>query len=81
VAERLAAGSVHRGNGSAADPGHQICQALNKRLAEAGSDSYIQELRLPHCKECGCPGVPPGVFLRMLFIGYFEGIDSQRGIA
>ena len=29
----------------------------------------------------GRPGIPPGVYFRMLFVGYFEGIDSQRGIA
>ena len=28
----------------------------------------------------GRPGIPPGVCFRMVFIGYFEGIDSQRGI-
>jgi transposase len=29
----------------------------------------------------GRPSIPPGVYFRMLFVGYFEGIDSQRGIA
>ena len=29
----------------------------------------------------GRPGIPPGVYFRMVFAGYFEGIDSQRGIA
>src|SRR5262249_46022187 len=29
----------------------------------------------------GRPSVPPGVYFRMLLVGYFEGIDSQRGIA
>src|SRR4051812_11263698 len=37
------------------------------------------------CEPCyarhGRPSIPPGVYFRMLFIGYFEGIDSQRGIA
>jgi transposase len=29
----------------------------------------------------GRPGLPPGVYFRLLLIGYFEGIDSERGIA
>src|SRR5207237_1181133 len=29
----------------------------------------------------GRPSIPPGVYFRMLLVGYFEGIDSQRGIA
>ena len=32
-------------------------------------------------KEGGRPGIPPGVYFRMLFVGYFEGLDGQRGIA
>ena len=32
-------------------------------------------------REMGRPGIPPGVYFRMVFVGYFEGIDSQRGIA
>ncbi|MFO0837271.1 MAG: transposase [Phycisphaerae bacterium] len=33
------------------------------------------------CAEQGRPGIPPGVYFRMLLIGYFEGLESQRGIA
>jgi transposase len=29
----------------------------------------------------GRPGWPPGIYFRLLLIGYFEGIDSERGIA
>jgi len=29
----------------------------------------------------GRPSIAPGVYFRMLLIGYFEGIDSERGIA
>ena len=29
----------------------------------------------------GRASIPPGVYFRMLLIGYFEGIDSERGIA
>jgi transposase len=29
----------------------------------------------------GRPGLPPGIYFRLLLIGYFEGIDSERGLA
>jgi transposase len=62
-------------------PGHPFYVALNKLLAEAKFDAYVEGLCEPVYREGGRPGVPPGVFFRMLFVGYFEGIDSQRGIA
>ena len=34
----------------------------------------------PFYAVAGRPGIPPGVYFRMLFIGCFEGLDSQRGI-
>ena len=62
-------------------PGHPFYVALNKLLVEAKFDAYVEGLCEPHYREGGRPGVPSGVFFRMLFVGYFEGIDSQRGIA
>ena len=62
-------------------PGHPFYVALNHLLTEAGFDTYVEDLCAPLYKESGRPSIPPGVFFRMLFIGYFEGIDSQRGIA
>jgi transposase len=62
-------------------PGHPFYAALNKLLAEARFDAYVEGLCEPLYREGGRPSIPPGVFFRMLFIGYFEGIDSQRGIA
>ena len=41
----------------------------------------MEQLCEPYYKEGGRPSIPPGTYFRMLFIGYFEGIDSQRGIA
>ena len=38
-------------------------------------------LRAVLCRQRGRPGIPPGVYFRMLLVGYFEGIGSQRGIA
>ena len=62
-------------------PGHPFYMALNKVLAEAKFDAYVEELCAPLYQQGGRPSIPPGVFFRMLFVGYFEGIDSQRGIA
>ena len=62
-------------------PRHVFYDRLNKLLAEAGFDSFVEELVEPYYADGGRPGIAPGVYFRMLFIGYFEGIDSQRGIA
>jgi len=62
--------------------GHVFYQKLNKLLHEAGFDTYVEVLCKPHYhKTMGRPGIPPGVYFRMLLVGYFEGIGSQRGIA
>jgi transposase len=34
-----------------------------------------------YAKTMGRPGLPPGIYFRLLLIGYFEGIDAERGIA
>jgi transposase len=62
-------------------PGHPFYAKLNEILAEAGFDEWVEKLCAPYYKEGGRPGIPPGVYFRMLLIGYFEGLDSQRGIA
>ncbi len=62
--------------------GHVFYQKLNNLLSEGGFDSWIEQLCEPHYSNGkGRPGVPPGVYFRMLLVGYFEGIQSQRGIA
>ena len=43
-------------------------------------DRFVEDLCRPFYAEAGRPGIPPGVYFRMLLIGYFEGIDSERGI-
>jgi len=65
----------------ATGPGHPFYTKLNAVLAEAAFDEFVERLCAPHYKEGGRPSIPPGVYFRMLFIGYFEGLDSQRGIA
>jgi transposase len=62
--------------------GHPFYDRLNRLLAEHGFDAYAEGLCRPfYADGQGRPGIPPGVYFRMLFVGYFEGIDSQRGIA
>jgi IS5 family transposase len=64
--------------------GHPFYERLNRLLAEAGFDSWIENRCRPYYAAdglAGRPSIPPGVYFRMLLVGYFEGIDSQRGIA
>jgi transposase len=65
----------------ARSPGHPFYAKLNEVLAGADFDPLVEELCAPYYKEGGRPGIPPGVYFRMVLIGYFEGLDSQRGIA
>jgi transposase len=63
-------------------PGHVFYRQLNQLLAEADFDSFVEDLCREHYADAvGRPGIPPGVYFRMLLVGYFEGIGSQRGIA
>ena len=68
----------------AGSPGHPFYRKLNELLAEADFDRWI-EARCGRYyateEKRGQPSIPPGVYFRMLLVGYFEGIDSQRGIA
>ena len=64
--------------------GHPFYRKLNGLLAEAGFDRWVEDrCRQYYAQEeqRGQPSIPPGVYFRMLLVGYFEGIDSQRGIA
>jgi transposase len=62
--------------------GHVFYRKLNQLLAEGGFDPWVEALCEPHyCQGKGRPSVPPGVYFRMLLVGYFEGLNSQRGIA
>lgn len=62
--------------------GHVFYRKLNQLLSEGGFDRWIEALCEPYyCQGQGRPSVPPGQYFRMLLVGYFEGIGSQRGIA
>jgi transposase len=63
-------------------PGHPFYRKLNELLGEHGFDLFAEGLCQKFYHDgLGRPSVPPGVYFRMLLIGYFEGIDSERGIA
>jgi transposase len=62
--------------------GHVFYRKLNQLLSEAEFDPFVEQLCEPYYHEkAGRPGIPPGIYFRMLLVGYFEGIGSQRGIA
>lgn len=65
-------------------PGHRFYERLNELLRGAEFDRKAEELCAPYFEEDNTPGrrsIPPGVYFRMHLIGYFEGIESERGIA
>jgi hypothetical protein len=63
-------------------PANPFYERLNTLLDEAGFEPFVEELCRPYYADgFGRPGVPPGVYFRMLFLGYFEGLGSQRAIA
>lgn len=64
--------------------GHPFYEKLNELLDEAGFDAWIEQRCQPYYAadgSAGRPSIPPGVYFRMPLVGYYEGIDSQRGIA
>jgi hypothetical protein len=47
-----------------------------------GFDDFAEAQCATCCAETmGRPGLPAGIYFRLLLIGYFEGIESERGIA
>jgi len=56
--------------------------AVNKVLSAHHFDAFVEPLCARfYEKNVGRPGLPPGIYFRCLLVGYFEGIDSERGIA
>jgi transposase len=54
---------------------------LQTVLAEAGFDAFVERLCAPYyAAVMGAPSLPPGRYFRMHLVGYFEGIDSERGL-
>ena len=64
-------------------PGHVFYDHLNSLLREAKFDAFVESECEPYYDDGskgGRPSVPPGVYFRLLFVGYFEDLSSQRGI-
>jgi transposase len=62
--------------------GHPFYEALERVLGGRQFDRFVEELCAPYyAKKMGRPSLAPGVYFRCLMVGYFEGIDSERGIA
>ena len=62
-------------------PRNAFYDRLNQLLLEIEFDRKLEEAAEPYYQSTGRRGLPPGVYFRMIFIGYFEDISSQRGIA
>ena len=62
-------------------PRNVFYDRLNELLAEIEFDRKLEAAAEPYYEKTGRQGLPPGVYFRMIFIGYFEDISSQRGIA
>jgi len=62
--------------------GHPFYERLNELLEEAGFDAFVEErCRKFYAPRRGRPRLAPGMYFRLLLIGYFEGLDSERGMA
>ena len=63
-------------------PGHPFYTKLNAILDQAGFDRFAEaECQSFYAPVMGRPSLPPGRYFRLLLVGYFEGLDSERGIA
>ena len=62
--------------------GHPFYERLNRVLDEAGFDAFVEaQCARFYADGVGRPSLPPGRYFRMLLVGYFEGLDSERAIA
>jgi transposase len=62
-------------------PGHAFYDRLQAVLIEAGFDGFAETQCAPYyASRRGRPSLPPGRYFRMHLVGYFEGIDSERGL-
>lgn len=62
---------------------HPFYEAVNKVLDAHHFDTFVEDRCAKFYDDGergGRPGLPPGVYFRCLMVGYFEGIDSERGI-
>jgi transposase len=63
-------------------PGHPFYRKLEEKLKQAGFDEFCEEVCKPFYAEgVGRPSLVPGIYFRLMLVGFFEGLDSERGIA
>ncbi len=63
-------------------PGHPFYRRLNQVLEEAGFDEFCEaRCRKFYHEKLGRPSLVPGMYFRVMLIGFFEGIESEPGIA
>ena len=61
---------------------HPFYKRLNQILDGKNFDEYVEAIcERFYADEVGRPDLAPGIYFRLLMVGYFEGIDSERGIA
>ena len=61
--------------------GHPFYGRLNQLLAKHDFDRFAEgKCQQFYAEVMGRPGLAPGIYFRLLLVGYFEGIDSERGI-
>src|SRR5450759_214427 len=61
---------------------HPFYERLNQLLEERGFDDFAErQCARFYAERMGRPSLTPGRYFRLLLIGYFEGIDGERGIA
>ena len=66
----------------ASAPSHPFYRRLNQLLEGEKFDEFVEALCAKfYARKYGRPSLTPGIYFRSLLIGYFEGIDSERGIA
>jgi transposase len=62
--------------------GHPFYERLNQLLKERGFDQFVErQCERFYAETMGRSSLTPGRYFRLLLIGYFEGIDGERGIA
>ncbi len=63
-------------------PGHPFYQRLNQILDAHGFDAFVEgACRRFYAPKMGRPSLPPGRYFRLMLLGYFEGLGSERGMA
>ena len=63
-------------------PGHPFYTRLNALLDADGFDAFVEDAcRVFYAPVLGRPSLALGRYFRLLLVGYFEGVDSERGIA